>query len=229
MESLSTSIPLGLCQCGCGQKTHLARLTDNRRGSDRGTPNKFLQGHNKRKSPLDARFWTYGCRHPLTGCLEWQRRRDSNGYGRIWSEGHEELAHRVAWKLTNGPIPDGLFVCHKCDNPPCFDPEHLFLGTQTDNVRDAAQKGRLVSGDRHPARLYPDFVKRGDDHPARLHPERMARGSQHGNAVLTESQVLAIRQEYQFRKMSYRALALKYGVGETTIASIIRRKYWQHI
>lgn len=68
-----------------------------------------------------------------------------DGYGRIRVDGKSWLAHRFSWVLANGPIPEGMYVCHRCDNPPCINPEHLFLGTQTDNMRDMAAKGRWNS------------------------------------------------------------------------------------
>jgi len=77
-----------------------------------------------------------------TGCLEWTAYRDRNGYGRISVWGGRQLVHRVAWIDANGPIPDGMCVCHHCDNPPCCDLTHLFLGTQSDNMADMASKGR---------------------------------------------------------------------------------------
>jgi len=76
------------------------------------------------------------------GCWEWQRALHKQGYGSLNYKYKPVLAHRIFWELTNGKIPFGLKVCHHCDNPKCINPDHLFLGTQKDNMQDAFQKGR---------------------------------------------------------------------------------------
>ena len=89
-----------------------------------------------------------------SGCLEFIGCRTPHGYGHIGrgrrGDGYA-IAHRAAWELAHGPIPEGLFVCHHCDNPPCCNVDHLFLGTAADNNHDRARKGRTVvqSGERH--------------------------------------------------------------------------------
>lgn len=77
------------------------------------------------------------------GCVEYTGAR-SHGYGRVKRSGKMLLAHRYAWELVNGPIPDGMFICHKCDNPPCCNMDHLFIGSHSDNMKDAHKKGRLT-------------------------------------------------------------------------------------
>ena len=75
-------------------------------------------------------------------CLVWTRARRSKGYGAIYCEGKVADTHRVSWEINRGPIPTGMFVCHRCDNPPCINIDHLFLGTVRDNNRDMVAKGR---------------------------------------------------------------------------------------
>jgi hypothetical protein len=76
------------------------------------------------------------------GCWEWTASKQTYGYGKMWFNGRLECAHRISFILFKGEIPKGIFVCHVCDNPPCVNPEHLFLGTVGDNIRDMVKKGR---------------------------------------------------------------------------------------
>lgn len=103
--------------------------------------------------PIGDRFWPKVDKSDeLGGCWIWRGDRDSRNYGRIrdFRKGHERSigAHRVAYQLTHGQIPDRLVVCHRCDNPPCVNPAHLFLGTMKDNQSDMARKGRSARGER---------------------------------------------------------------------------------
>lgn len=84
----------------------------------------------------------------MTVCIEWPNYRDANGYGRL---GSGRYAHRVVWQHHHGPIPEGMEVRHRCDNPPCINIEHLELGTHADNMRDLAERGRAPRGVLHPA------------------------------------------------------------------------------
>ena len=86
-----------------------------------------------------------------SGCHLWTAGCDSHGYGRMKVNGRNVGAHRIGWELINGPIPSGKRILHSCDNPPCQNPDHWFLGSQLDNMRDMAQKNR--SGIRHSTNL----------------------------------------------------------------------------
>lgn len=99
-------------------------------------------------TPISERFWLKVRKGDVDSCWVWTGGTNADGYGRIRAEGCHALqqAHRVSWELHNGqPVPDSLMVLHRCDNPPCVNPAHLFLGTNTDNMRDMAKKGRNKS------------------------------------------------------------------------------------
>lgn len=90
----------------------------------------------------EARFWAKVTKGE--GCWEWQAHRNAKGYGVLGMASHRtRLAHRFSWEIHSGPVPDGLYVCHHCDNRACVRPDHLYVGTQRDNVRDCAARGRI--------------------------------------------------------------------------------------
>ena len=139
---------------------------------------------------------------PLSSqCLVWMRYKDRRGYGRVKMNGKNYKAHRIMWQQVNGPIPEGMFVCHLCDHPSCVNPEHLFLGTPLDNTRDMEAKGRA-------------------SHP---------RGERNGASKLTEKEVQEIRMEYAKGGSSQRTLAARFGVAKTLVGNIVRRESWRHI
>jgi hypothetical protein len=149
---------LPLCECGCGQPVLLARRTNSRTGAIKGQPLRFILGHSggHDHAPRLERFWSRVNKagpfpepkpYRITGrCWLWTGATNDAGYGQLRTNNAIEYAHRMSWEIHHGQITDGLFVCHRCDTPACVNPEHLFLGTHTQNVRDMLAKGRHVSG-----------------------------------------------------------------------------------
>lgn len=132
-------------------------------------------------------------------CWLWTGSKYKNGYGRIRSLKRGLLTHRVAWELTYGPIPDELQVCHKCDVRNCVRPDHLFLGTNDDNIRDMHSKNRHVYG-------------------ARQHM-----------AKLDDDKVRNIRELYEQGNISKKQLAERFGVSATSIDDVVKFKSWKHV
>ncbi len=149
-----------------------------------------------------------------SGCWIWCGCGSSRGYGKTTIASKDIRAHRLSWMIFKGEIPDGLFVCHQCDNPSCCNPSHLFLGTQAENVIDKVTKGRQA---------------KGDTHYARLHPERLARGTSHGMSKLDEDKVRQIRLEYTGTRGELGMLAKKYGVAKATVHQVVRGRLWSHV
>lgn len=141
----------------------------------------------------------YSIPEPNSGCHLWLGATLRRGYGNLYWDGKPGQAHRLAWALKNGPIPAGMVVCHKCDNPPCCNPDHLFLGTMADNVadRDAKGRGRWVG----------------------------AKGERQAGAKLTDEQVLAIRSDRRL----LREIAADYGICFQRVSAIRNRTSWRHL
>lgn len=149
-----------------------------------------------RRRDLEDRFWEKVSIPPdiISGCWTWTASRRVDGYG---ASEKGSSAHRTSWKLVYGEIPNGLWVCHHCDVPLCVNPNHLFLGTQADNVADQVRKGRTVRGERN------------------------------GRAILTWDLVSRIRSEYSGKRGEQKELAKAYGLHPSYMSAILRGKLWK--
>ena len=151
--------------------------------------------------PVEQRLWKHVRRGSPSECWEWTGSRDQTGYGLLKAEGNRlrtVRAHRVAWEVTFGSIPEGLWVLHHCDNPPCCNPAHLFLGTNDDNQADRIAKGR------------------GPNHHGQRNP----------NARLTASDVEQIR-ELVAAGHTHRQVARQFGVNRSTVGYVVAGKRWR--
>lgn len=142
-------------------------------------------------------FWKHVRIRRRTRCWQWLASKRGDGYGQYYFNHRNQGAHRVAYQLAVGPIPNGKHICHKCDNKECVNPTHFYVSTNKQNHIDAGQRGLLRHGESHP-----------------LHK-------------LTEKQVLAIRRRYKPHLVTMQMLATEYGVAMTCIQSVIEMRTWK--
>ena len=155
-----SNIPCGYCQCGCGQKTKLAKHDNEKYGIKVGQPNFFLNNHHKTwTKTMEERFWSKVIKRDKETCWTWTGSQDPRGYGHFWTGINMTNAHRASWLIHYGPIVKNVFVLHRCDNPNCVNPDHLFLGTQQDNMTDMAEKGRRVNGNAKLTRTQAELIR----------------------------------------------------------------------
>lgn len=150
---------------------------------------------------LEERFWEKINIGNEDECWEWTASCSSDGYGQMWRgkdiKGHLS-SHRFSWELHNGRIENGFFVLHKCDNKLCVNPNHLFLGTQLDNIRDMDMKGRRVS-----AQPY---------------------GENSGTCKFTDEKIRQIREKYSTGQYLVRELSDEFGVSTSHVSAIVHNK-----
>lgn len=136
-----------LCVCTCGNQ-HIASTSALRSGAIKscGCYNDWLKRN--RRPPMEDQFWAKVIRKGAEECWEWAGRRERRGYGRMKYKGIKKIAHRVSWEIAHpedAPLSPDVLICHRCDNPPCCNPSHLFKGTQLENMSDKMAKGRHVT------------------------------------------------------------------------------------
>jgi len=153
---------------------------------------------------VEDRFFDHIGEKTDRGCIVWNGRRNKKGYGVLditYGDYNDRpvLTHRISYELFCGRIPDGMKVCHHCDNPPCINPIHFFLGTDTTNQADKHAKGRG------------------------------AKGESLGRSLLTTIKVIDIRDRFSKGIATRRQLAEEYGVSRSSIEEIINRTSWKHI
>ena len=163
-------------------------------------------------SETTKRFWSKVKK--TAGCWIWTSSRRNKGYGAfVWADDAGKViqgrAHRFSWEQKNGPIPNGLCVLHRCDNPACVNPKHLFLGTKADNNLDMLNKGRHVAGGTH-------CGKSG----------KWIHGIQHWRAIINPSIASQIRKS-KMCGMSYSQIAKKFNIGITTAFKVVKGKTWK--
>jgi len=127
-------------------------------------------------------------------------------------------AHRIAFEVSKGAIPAGMNICHSCDNPPCINPDHLWLGTHKQNMHDAIQKGRASKppvhvGGEHWRLKYPHMVERGEDNP---------------NAIMTEEQVIQMRKDY-VGGQPLDEICARYEINRATMHDYTSGRSWKHL
>ena len=149
---------------------------------------------------LEKRFFSKVEQGGKDECWLWVgSRRSDTGYGQIWNAGKMNKASRISYLLAFGPIPNGLHVLHRCDNPPCVNPHHLFLGTHRDNMDDKHRKQRCPIGSDVPA------------------------------SKLTDEKVVELRKRFKPGTDSYLTLAREYGISTRVLYTIVNRKGWKHV
>ena len=149
------------------------------------------------KPPAD-RFWSKVQIGAPDQCWEWKAGMFQSGYGLFKLDGKLQRAHRVSYQLNHGPIPDGLFILHWCDNPGCVNPAHLHLGTHVDNMRERGERGRCAH----------------------------TSGEVHGCSKLTSEQIQQIRLSYAIGGITQQQLGEEFGVSKQQISRIINGKRW---
>jgi len=219
------------CRCECGRErviiaSNLNSIRDapcrcagrggRRRLHERSLANLMLSRYRSGNAPVDyeVRFWM-NVRCQDSGCWEWSKCRHPEGYGEFWA-GRRFRTHRYSWQMHFGDIPDGMFVCHHCDNPPCVNPAHLFLGTHQDNMRDMIAKGRRNKAAKPRRRVI------------QSRSERSYVGQENPNGRLTEEAARQIISRLAKGEL-HTAIAADFPISHWAVAKIAQGRSWAHL
>lgn len=152
------------------------------------------------------KFWNHVDKRGPDECWPWLVNISRKGYGVAWIRDTRFIASRLSWFIHAGSDPGNLLVCHRCDNPPCVNPSHLYLGTIAENLADASKRG-----------LYPT----GDNHYRRAKPHLVARGEQHPSCKLSDVDIESIKAMYSSGRYSHRQIATLHHVAKVTIGRVL--------
>jgi hypothetical protein len=168
--------------------------------------------HNRRKLLKQAYFWSKVAvtKSPIE-CWEWKSTISGGRYGSISMGGRVKSAHRTAYELTFGEIPEGMLVCHRCDNPRCVNPTHLFIGTPKDNSQDCIAKGRKKT---MPGAANPMYGKFGE---------------KHHNSIISDADALEIKRLYLAGGIFQEEIARKYNVTQGFVSGIVTGRTRPHL
>lgn len=200
-----------LCACGCGGYTKISPKNHTKLGQVKGQPRRYIKGHHQqflKGEPAEKRFWEKvnksGPVHPVlkTQCWEWAASTYTSGYGQFWTGEDLVSAHRYAYTLEYGSIPDGVILLHICDNPACVRSDHLRPGTNADNTADMISKGRAP---------------------------RPRGGKRRGNNAFTDEQAKELREEFARTDISIVDFAKMHDVHPDTMWKLIKRKRYAHV